>query len=314
MFRWVKLGRVFDPTAVADRSWMKQYAQAPSVLIFPASLRVYFSCRPAADEHGRYLSYLAYVDLDRSDLFRLRELSPGPVMKLGARGTFDEFGVYPASVIRDGQDIRVYYAGWTRCESVPFNAAIGMAVSRDGGDTFERIGDGPVLSYCPDEPFVLGSPKIRKFNDRWYLWYASGRKWVETNGAMEPVYTIRMARSEDSITWSRCGRDLIETRLTDYECQASPDVFASGGRYHMFFSYRRHALRNYVMGYAWSPDVVNWVRDDARVGIGLSETGWDSQSISYGHVFSLDGSTYMLYQGNEIGKYGFGLARLDGTL
>ncbi len=32
--------------------------------------------------------------------------------------------------------------------------------------------------------------------------------------------------------------------------------------------------------------------------------------ISYPHVFELDGSTYMAYLGNQVGRYGFGLAVL----
>ena len=34
------------------------------------------------------------------------------------------------------------------------------------------------------------------------------------------------------------------------------------------------------------------------------------KSVSYAHVFELDDEIYMLYQGNEMGRYGFGLAQL----
>ena len=38
----------------------------------------------------------------------------------------------------------------------------------DGGRCFERAGPGPVLSYSPNEPFVLSGPKINQIkpNDR----------------------------------------------------------------------------------------------------------------------------------------------------
>ena len=36
--------------------------------------------------------------------------------------------------------------------------------------------------------------------------------------------------------------------------------------------------------------------------------------ISYPHVFELDGRTWMLYLGDQVGRYGFGLAELQGTL
>lgn len=169
MFKWKKLGKVFTPQEVQGRSWLKEFAQAPATRVFDDFVRVYFSCRPPADVNGQYISYSAFADLDRTNLFKVRHVAEQPILSLGALGEFDEFGTYPVSVIRDGVEVRAYYAGWTRCESVPFNVAIGIATSRDDGATFTKLGNGPVLSYSPDEPYVLSGPKIRRFNDVWYL-------------------------------------------------------------------------------------------------------------------------------------------------
>jgi hypothetical protein len=319
MFNWKKLGRVFEPQAVSGRPWMREFAQAPATLVLDDVVRVYFSCRPPADASGQYVSHSAYVDLDRADPLQVRDVAPEPILRLGGLGEFDEFGTYPVSVIRDGSLVRAYYAGWTRCESVPFNVAIGTAVSADGGKTFEKLGNGPVLSYSPDEAFVLSGPKIRRFGQRYYLFYIAGRKWKRIDGRAEPVYKIRMATSDDGIAWHKYGRDLIESRIEDDEAQASPDVFFAGGRYHMFFCYRysshfRSRQFGYRIGYAWSANLVDWVRDDAKAGIDVSEEGWDSEMISYPHVFDLDGRVYMAYLGNQVGRHGFGLALLDGSL
>jgi predicted GH43/DUF377 family glycosyl hydrolase len=316
MFRWKKLGQVFNPVELKGNHWMKEYAQAPSVLIFDTYVRVYFSSRPRPDLNGQYVSRLGFIDLDRRDLFKIVNICSEPILPLGSLGTFDEFGTYPASVIQTGNEIRVYYAGWTRCESVPFNAAIGVALSYDKGESFSKIGEGPVLSFTPDEPYVLGSPKIRRFNDKWYLWYSSGRTWLHNNGSPQPVYKIRIAESTDGIEWNRIGKNLIDDRLEENECQASPDVFYYKGIYHMFFSYRynlnfKEKGRGYKIGYAWSNDLINWNRDDTKVGIDVSDSGWDSDSVSYGFVFELDNQIYMFHQGNEMGRYGFGLAQLE---
>lgn len=319
MFRWKKLGRIFDPTTDVNISWMKEYAQSPSVLIYDKFLRVYFSCRPDKDEKGQYISYLAFLDLNKDNLFDILNIADKPILDLGARGTFDEFGTNPASVIRVGEDIRIYYSGWTRCESVPFNSAIGMAQSPDHGKTFIRLGEGPVLSYTADEPFLIGSPRIRKFNDKWYLWYAAGKKWIENNGNPEPIYKIRMASSTDGINWNKIGKDLIEDSLEENECQASPDVFFYKNKFHMFFSYRysleyRLKGKSYRIGYASSFDMLNWVRDDSKTGITVSNKGWDSEMISYPNVFELGKNIYMIYQGNHFGRHGFGLAILEDKL
>jgi hypothetical protein len=316
MFKWNKLGKVFDPSQIATPEWMNEFAQAPSVVLFESFVRVYFSCRPKPDQNGQYVSYSAYVDLNRNNLFEIIDISKEPILKLGKLGTFDEFGTYPASVIEDDGIYKVYYGGWTRCESVPFNVAIGLGISDDNGKTFKKLGDGPILSYSPNEPFILSGPKIRKFNNIWYLFYIAGRKWILDNGKPEPVYKIRMATSVDGINWDKLNKDLIPDTIEEDEAQASPDVIFLNDKYHMFFCYRystnyRGKENGYRIGYAFSDDLVNWKRDDSKVGIDVSKEGWDSEMISYPHVFELDGEIYMLYLGNGVGKYGFGVAKLE---
>ncbi len=320
MFKWKKLGKIFNPSEFKGKSWLNEFAQAPCVLLFDDFVRVYFSCRPKPDRNGQYVSYTAFVDLNRHNLFEIQRVSETPILELGERGTFDEFGIYPTSVIRTGAGIFAYYAGHTRCESVPFNTAIGFAISSDNGETFNRIGSGPVLSYSPDEPFALSGPKIRRFNDRWYLWYIAGKKWIIADGKPELIYRIRMAFSEDGINWTKHNKDIIQDKLGDNEVQASPDILFHSGSYHMFFCYmvspdfRKHKDKSYRIGYAHSADLITWDRDDAKAGIDVAKEGWDAEMLAYPHVFELDGEIYMLYLGNQVGRYGFGLAQLEGSL
>lgn len=319
MYKWKKLGRVFDPTAVTNIPWMQEFAQAPSTLVFDDFVRVYFSCRPPRDQKGQYVSYTSFLDLDRNNLFKILNINSKPVIELGPLGAFDEFGIYPTSVIRSNGNVLAYYGGWTRCESVPFNVAIGLAISKDEGVTFSKMGDGPLLSYSINEPFVLSGPKIRKFNDTYYLFYISGTKWIENNGNPEPVYKIRMATSGNGIDWTRLDKNIIENKVEENEAQASPDVIFSNGLYHMFFCYRyslnyRGKEFGYRIGYASSKDLIAWERDDTKVGIDISDEGWDSEMVAYPHVFELDGKINMFYLGNQVGRYGFGLAKLEGVL
>ncbi|MEQ9105925.1 MAG: hypothetical protein RLO04_00515 [Limnobacter sp.] len=315
MFKWKKYGNIFNPTAIENRPWMKEFAQAPSTLIMDDVVRVYFSCRPAPDERGNYVSLSAYADFNKLNLSELVNVCERPLLELGPLGSFDEYGAYFTSVIRRDSDIVAYYVGYTRCESVPFTINIGGAVSTDGGHTFTRLGPGPILSCTVNEPFFLTVPRVKKFGQRYYMWYSAGRRWVQTDRKPEPVYHIRMATSLDGVHWHKENRDLIPRIIGENECQACPDVFYHDNSYHMFFSYRAHenyygAEGGYRIGYAWSPDLLNWTRADERAGLDRSESGWDSEMVSFPHVFNLDGDVYMLYLGNQMGRYGFGLAQL----
>lgn len=314
---WKKLGQIFDPTKVENRPWMQEFAQCTSTLLFDNFVRVYFSCRPPRSKDGKYVSNTTFLDLDRKDLTKIIRIAEKPLLELGELGTFDEFGIYPSCVTQINDLIYFYYAGWTRMVSVPVNVAIGLAYSKDG-ENFERLGQGPIMSRTLIEPFQVSGPKVRMFNDKRYMFYLAGEKWLPDGPSelynSETIYKIRLATSKDGINWERSGVNILDSILDD-ECQAGPDVFYRDGKYHMYFSYRyglnfRENDRGYRIGYAYSYDLVSWIRD-ADVGIGLSEKGWDSQDMHYPHVFECDGSTYMLYNGNEFGRYGFGLAVME---
>lgn len=317
MFHWKKLGRIYNPYDVQNKPlWMHEFAQCTSAIVFDDFVRVYFSCRPPKDDKGQVTSNTTFLDLDRKNLTKIVRMADTPLLELGELGTFDEFGIYPTSVIKLGDTFYFYYAGWTRPSSVFADLSIGMAVSQDG-ENFERVGKGPILTKSLHEPFQLSGPKVRLLNGEIFMFYLAGEKWVLTKeGRTETFYKIRMARYDDAFgNWQKYGHDIIDGVLEN-ECQAGPDVFEYNGKYHMYFSYRfgldfRGNNRGYRIGYAHSDNRLDWTRDDSNAGIGLSDTGWDSQDMHYPHVFECDGKHYMLYNGNEFGRFGFGLAVLE---
>jgi predicted GH43/DUF377 family glycosyl hydrolase len=318
--KWKKLGHIFDPTKWDDgieRDWMKTHSQCTHSLVLKNSVRIYFSCRPENDENGFAKSYTTFLDLDKNDLTKIIRVSNKPIIPLGELGTFDEFAVYPSSNIKHENKILFYYAGWTRCQSVPFNTSIGLAISEDEGETFKRIGKGPILSAGIEEPFVISGPKVRKFNGKWYMFYLAGRKWISHEGKPEIIYKNRLATSCDGINWERYNKDIIPDILGENECQAGPDVFYKDGLYHMYFAYREgldfrnSPGRGYKIGYATSKDLFDWIRKDSESGIEYSNSGWDSTMHHYPHVFQSEGKYYMTYNGNDFGKCGFGIAILE---
>ena len=82
------------------------------------------------------------------------------------------------------------------------------------------------------------------------------------------------------------------------------------GKYEMWFSYRSGTGQQYRIGKAVSKDGKAWKLALNEVGIDISADGWDSEMIEYPFVFDHQGQRYMLYNGNDYGKTGFGLAVL----
>jgi len=317
--RWRKLGKVFDPTAFVLPAGCSEFAQAPQALVFDDFVRIFFSTRTTDPRNGKYLSHVAFVDMTRSFNHVLR-VSSETVIPLGALGCFDEHGIFPMSVVRQGGVIHAYTTGWSRRVSVSVETAIGLAVSHDDGISFERLGPGPVLAASIDEPCLVGDGSVNVIGDTFHMWYIFGIGWrrFTADSAPDRIYKIGHAVSSDGINWTREeARQIITDRLGADESQALPSVVEIDGRYHMFFCYRESfdfrskRDRSYRIGHAYSDDLAVWTRDDGDPALGVGPDGWDAEMQCYPHAFECDGRILLLYNGNEFGRYGFGLAELE---
>lgn len=315
--KWTKLGKIFDPTEHKLANNCLEFAQSPQALVFDDFVRIYFSTREK-DRTGKYLSHISFVDM-KKDFKTIIKISKNTVIPLGNLGCFDEHGIFPMNVLRDGNKIFAYTGGWSRRISVSVETAIGLAISQNNGLTFKKGGDGPILASSLKEPFLVGDPFVQKYGNEYHMWYIYGTKWKSYPNEKSPdrVYKIGHAVSKDNLLWFKDNKQLIADKLDSDECQALPTVINFNNKYHMFFCYRKAAdfrknkKRGYRIGYAWSEDLVNWTRDDQKAGINLSDDGWDSEMVCYPHVFYCEGKIYMLYNGNEFGRFGFGLAILE---
>ncbi len=315
--KWNKLGKIFDPTKYDLPHNCFAFAKSPQAIVFDDFVRVYFSAAEK-DNSGKLLSHVLYVDFDKS-FSNILDIAKKEVIPLGNLGCFDEHGIFPFNVYKDDNKILAFTTGWNRKISVSADAAIGFAQSDNQGLTFKKNGEGPILASSLHEPFLVGDAFVTKFNKIYHMWYIFGLRWINDpiTNISERVYKIAHANSTDGINWNRDSQCIIPDSINENECQALPTVIYHKDRYHMFFSYR-DALgfridknKGYRTGYAYSYDLKNWTRDDKNVGIEFSNDGWDSDMMCYPFVFYCDDKVYMLYNGNEFGKYGFGIAVLE---
>lgn len=316
--KWLKHGKIFDPSEHKLHNGCALFAQSPQALVFDDFVRIYFSTR-AVDANGKFLSHIAFVDMSKNlrDVIRVSDQT---VIPLGNLGCFDEHGIFPMNVVRHGDHVYGYTCGWNRRVSVSVDTAVGLAISRDQGLTFERIGDGPVLAASLHEPCLVGDGFVKIIDGVFHMWYIFGTGWRRyvPDAPPDRTYKIGHATSLDGVSWTKEeARQIIPDRLGTDESQALPTVIRIGTRYHMFFCYResfdfRKAQgRGYRIGHAWSDDLQNWTRDDDTAALAGTPGAWDSDMQCYPHVFECDGKVYLLYNGNEFGRYGFGLAEMQ---
>lgn len=288
---------------------MNSHAQLPTAIMLSDRIRVYFASRPRQD-----LSLTGYVDLDPASPKRILTVAEQPILEVGSAGAFDEHGIMPASAVKDGETVRLYYTGWSRLGGrAPYHNATGVAVSEDGGATFRRLVMGPVLDRTPEEPFSATLPNVIRVADTWHAHYCSGLGWLDIDGKLEHVYDLRHATSNDGIHWQRPGQVTIPQAHAE-EAITRPTLFRQpDGQWRMWFCCRasrdfRSGGSGYRIGFAASSDFVHWQRRDSEAGIDRSSYGWDSQMIGYPCVVQTPAGLVMFYNGNDFGRDGIGYA------
>ena len=317
MMMWEKFGKIFDPNDYQFPDNSKEFAQSPQTLVLDDCIRIYFSTR-AVESTGMFLSNIAYVDFSK-DLKKVIGVSNHTVIPLGELGTFDEHGIFPINPYKDGDRILAYTCGWSRRVSVSVETSIGVVYSDDNGNTFKRLGPGPILSSSKNEPVLVGDGFVQKYNNTYFMWYIFGKTWIKATESEPParVYKIAYATSLDGINWDKVeAKQIVSDVIDQNECQALPTVVEHNRIYHMVFCFRHasdfrtNPKRGYKLGYAYSMDLKNWIRDDAKLNFNLPDEGWDSEMMCYPHLFKVDDQIFLLYNGNNFGRYGFGAAKL----
>ncbi len=300
--RWEKLGRVFGPT---DRSlsWAKHSALQPTPILLEDRVRVYCGFR---DVNGK--SRVGFVDLDPDNPMHVMGVSDAPALDLGDPMTFDQDGVVPCAIVKRGERLFLYYAGYLLCEKVRFQAFGGLAVSEDEGKTFNRHAKYPVLGPTEEATLFRALHSIMPEGGKWRVWYGAGSRFEQGKTKTLPVYNIRYMESTDGITFPREGSVAIDISGEEHRV-GRPYVVKIANNYIMFFG-SGSEQSPYTLMYATSPDGISWTRQGAIDGLDLSPSGWDSQMMAYPAVLTARGQTYMFYNGNEYGRDGFGCARL----
>ena len=308
MQNWIKKGLIFDPlksTLLAKGAI--GFAAVPFVMKLSEEkglYRIFFSAR---DNQNRSLPF--YIDYDFENGLVLEESEQ--ILPLGELGAFDDSGIMLTSLIEKEGKIYLFYIGWNLGVTVPFRNSIGLAVSADGGNTFIKAFKGPIIDRNKIEPHFVASNCVHKIGNQYIMYYLSCVGWEKMEGKTMHRYHIKWATSVDLINWKRNNNIAIDFKYPNEYAISVPRVIEADGKFCMWYSYRGGPYADkYRIGYAESPDGFSWERKDELVGLGVSANAFDSEMVCYPCIFRYKEQMMMLYNGDDYGRTGIGLAVL----
>lgn len=305
--RWIKAGFIAKPQNVAP--WWQTHAMAPTPIWDGADrVRIFVG---GWDSAG--ISRIGRIDVSAADPSRVLSMTREPLVDLGRHGTFDDNGVFPGHVTRltDGR-VFLYYTGFQKsvyADVDHFNFS-GLAISEDGGETFRKVSEVPVMDRADEGLHIRAGLSVREYTAGFASVYSAGTGFIHLGGKLRPIYEVFFQISPDGLSFGRSGRKIVAIDPAVEHGLGRPQIVRIDDTWYTFYT-RRTLDMKYRIGCAWSKDLETWQRIDDWVDLGHGASGeFDSDMFYFPSVVQAGSSVYLVYCGNGYGRDGIGYAVL----
>ena len=136
-----------------------------------------------------------------------------PTLLPGTIGCFDDSGCSMGSLVREGDNLLLYYMGWNLGVTVPWRNAIGLAICHDG-KSFERVSIAPIVDRSDGDPYTISYPWVLRDEREWRMWSGSDLRWGRARTDM--YHMIKQATSLDGRVWNRDGKVVVQPADDEY--------------------------------------------------------------------------------------------------
>lgn len=221
---------------------------------------------------------------------------PGNPVLQGQPGTWYAFSSMN-SVLYNPDSSR-YEMWFTAGAQIPFPYTIGFATSADG-ITWNVYSSNPVLSPNTGEwdAYTVLAPYVIRENGKYRMWYTGC-------ATSQLLHRIGYATSSDGINWTKHpSNPVLEPGTASWESAsvAYGCVMPFSNGYKMWYSGASINYSPTALGYATSPDGINWERHTGNPVLtpGATSHFWDH--LVFGpRVLEIDNAFYMFYSGETI--------------
>lgn len=287
-------------------SWSQKRALYPTPFkISDNQVRIFYTSQDNEDR-GR----ISFFDINNE--LEIINTFDRPVIDIGDKNTFDQDGVGVMSIITIDEKLYLYYSGFQRFEKIRYKIFTGVAYSLNNGESFTKINKISIGTNT-NKSNIQGGAVIIKIKNTYRLFYVEGHEFINLLNNNVPSYDIKYIDSLDGINFQGQSKILVDHNdFNDEIGYGRPYVIFNKDKqiYQMFYSIRKKSLNGkYCSGYAESTDCEKWKRKDS-LAIKESFAGFDSENIQFLSVFEINNKQYALYNGNDYGIDGIGLAQI----
>jgi hypothetical protein len=229
-------------------------------------------------------------------------------LDLGEPGCFDDNGVMPGCIFEYNGRWFMYYMGFQLVDKIKFYAFTGLLESNDDGENWIRRSKTPVLDRSDNGLFVRAIYDIVKLgNQKWRIFYSAASRWEVINGVNYGPTEIFYADVDNPLDLS--GVTGIKLPFTDdfnYRVgHPKVSLNQTTGVYEMYCN-SDNVNKEYSYRKFTSSDLSTWVEVEKDLPPGENNE-WDGLMLTYPAVYNINDNRIVLYNGNDMGREGFGI-------
>lgn len=292
--KWHKLGQIYQVNNT--NPYLLTHASNPlGVNLKKDIYRIFYNGRDINNK-----SSVSYVDIDINQLKIVNDPKT-PILTYGDKNSFYSHGISIGNMWKQNNKFYIGFMGWQIRGNNHWTGDIGKFEIK--GDKAEK--PTLLLGLSKEDPISLSYPHI-EYEDKIYkMWYGSTINWNSENGEM--IHVLKYATSSEGEIWNLKGTSLPYI-LGKAQAFSRPTLMNINNKKHMWYSYRSGDGTLYRIGHSQSNN--NQFKLNPSPNLDVSSKGWDSEMVCYPFVFEHKNEIYMLYNGNNHGIEGFGLAKL----
>lgn len=303
---WIKRGKIFE-NSTFNLSWFQKNAMMPVPYRLNQHVLRLFVTMCDSNNVGR----IGYVDVEAHNPSHIVNVSKEPVVDIGEPGKYDDNGVVSASIFEKDNVLYLFYSAYQLCKKIPYMIFSGVAVSKDHGDSFQKIScDVPFLDRINGEVNFRAVPNVIQQGTTFKMWYLADSKlsaWIDVNDKLLPCYITKYMESEDLFNWNGSGVEVFEFDTADEHGLSIGSIWLENDLYKCIYSIRSIS-HGYRLGYAISKDGKKFQRRDAELNLDVTPGEFDSEMMCFPKRIEIDGRIYLFYSGNHYGIGGIGYA------
>jgi len=292
---WEKLGQIYKVNNT--NPYLLTHASNPlGVHLKDDIFRIFYNGRNKDNK-----SSVSYVDIDILTQNIINDPKT-PILTYGPDNSFYSHGISIGNMWEQNGESFIGFMGWQIKGNNHWRGDIGKF------EINNNIANKPTLLLESNEndPISLSYPFIIKENKTYKMWYGSTIDWSSENGEM--IHVLKYSTSLNGEIWDYKGISL-PYELGKIQAFSRPTLLKINNKWYMWYSYRSGDGTLYRIGHAESENGEKF-KLNVNPNLDVSKNGWDSEMVCYPFVFEHKNKIYMLYNGNNHGIDGFGLAKL----